>query len=76
MIDIIKTSKFKATLLSIRAQLGQFVGAVVSFGVGFMIEHFSYSQGFLYLGIIFFLILFPFYLYIINRYKDINTALI
>ena len=75
MIDIIKTSKFKATLLSIRAQLGQFVGAVVSFGVGFMIEHFSYQQGFLYLGIIFFVILFPFYLYIISRYKDINMAL-
>lgn len=68
-LDIIKSSKFKATLLSTGSQIDQAVLAVSSFGVGFIIERVSYQYGFLYLGIIFLAILFPLYLYIVRRYK-------
>ncbi len=75
LLDIIKTSKFKATLLSTHSQINQVVAAIASFGVGFTIEHLSYQYGFLYLGIIFFVILFPLYLYINNKHKKINTTI-
>lgn len=68
-LEVIKTSKFKATLLSTGAQIDQVVAAIASIGVGFMIENTSYQYGFLYLGIVLFTILFPLYLYIINRHK-------
>ena len=68
-LDIIKSSKFKATLLSTGSQIDQAVSAVSSFGVGFIIERVSYQYGFLYSGIIFLVILFPLYLYITRRYK-------
>lgn len=68
-LDVIRSSKFKATLLSAGSQIDQAVAAVSSFGVGFIIERVSYQYGFLYSGIIFFLILFPLYLYIVRRYK-------
>ncbi|HED36671.1 MAG TPA: MFS transporter, partial [Ignavibacteria bacterium] len=38
LIDIIKASKFKATLLSIQSQIKQLVAAIASFGIGFTIE--------------------------------------
>lgn len=68
-LDIIKSSKFKATLLSTGSQIDQAVSAVSSFGVGFIIERVSYQYGFLYSGIIFLVILFPLYLYIVRKYK-------
>jgi len=68
-LDIIKSSKFKATLLSTGSQIDQAVAAISSFGVGFIIERASYQYGFLYSGIIFLAILFPLYLYIARRYK-------
>ena len=68
-LEIIKSSKFKATLLSTGAQIDQAVGAIASFCIGFMIEHISYQYGFLYSGITFFTILFLLYLYIARRYK-------
>ncbi len=75
LIDIIKASKFKATLLSIQSQIKQLVAAIASFGIGFTIERLSYQYGFLYLGIIFFAILFPLYVYLNNRYAKIDAAL-
>jgi len=66
-LDIIKSSKFKATLLSVGSQIDQSVSAVFSFGLGFMIELVSYQSGFFYLGIIFLVILCPLYLYIVRR---------
>lgn len=68
-LDIIKSSKFKATLLSTGSQIDQAVSAISSFGVGFIIERVSYQYGFLYSGIIFLIILFPLYLYLVRRYK-------
>jgi len=75
LIDIIKTSKFKATLLSVRAQIYQIVSAIVGLGTGFAIESLSYQYGFLCLGIVFLATLLPLYLYIINKHKRINIAL-
>lgn len=69
MMEIIRSSKFKATLLSTHAQIEHIVGAVASFGIGFAIERFSYQSGFLYLGIGFFVILIALYLYIIKQRK-------
>ncbi|HBD04911.1 TPA: hypothetical protein DCZ32_00445, partial [Candidatus Uhrbacteria bacterium] len=48
MMDIIRTSKFKATLISTQAQIEHVVAAVTSFGMGFVIERVSYQYGFLY----------------------------
>lgn len=69
MMDIISPSKFKATLLSTRSQIGHIAGGVSSFGIGFAVERFSYQSGFLYLGIIFLAVLIPLYLYIIKQRK-------
>ena len=68
-LDIIKSSKFKATLLSTGSQIDRVVAAISSFGVGFIIERVSYQYGFLYSGIIFLALLFPLYLYIARGYK-------
>lgn len=69
-LDIIKSSKFKATLLSAATQIDQAVSATASFGVGFMIERVSYRYGFLYSGIVFIAILSPLYLYVVRRYNN------
>ncbi|OGZ10674.1 MAG: hypothetical protein A3D67_02275 [Candidatus Lloydbacteria bacterium RIFCSPHIGHO2_02_FULL_51_22] len=68
-LDIIKSSTFKATLLSVSAQINQAVAAVSGLALGFLSERLSYQYGFLYLGIIFLAVLFPLYLYIAHRYK-------
>ncbi len=68
-LDIIKSSKFKATLLSTAAQIEQIIAAIFGFGIGFMIEHISYQAGFFYFGLIFLIILAPLYFYISHRYK-------
>ncbi len=69
-LDIIKSSKFKATLLSTGSQIDQAIAAVSGLGIGLMIEKLSYQYGFLYSAVIFLAILFPLYLYIAHRYKD------
>ncbi len=70
LVDIIKTSKFKATLLSTHSQIRQAISAITSFAVGFAIERISYEYGFLYLGIAFFVVLSVLYLYINTKHKD------
>lgn len=69
MMDIISSSKFKATLLSTHAQIEHIVGAIASFGIGFAIERLSYQSGFLYLGLAFLIVLIPLYLYILKQRK-------
>lgn len=71
-LDIIKTSKFKATLLSTRSQISQIVAAISSFGIGFAIDRLSYQYTFLSVGIIFVVILLPLYIYIVRKHKDMN----
>lgn len=64
LLEIIKDSKFKATLLSVPAQVDMAASAVLSFILGVAIEHFSYQSGFLTIAIFFVAILIPLYLYI------------
>lgn len=66
-IDIIRNSKFKATLLSVSSQVKLLIQAITSFGVGFAIEKLSYQYGFLCLAIVFVVVLLPLYLYILKR---------
>lgn len=68
-LEIIKTSKFKATLLSAAAQIDQMVAGISGVCIGFLIERVSYQYGFLYSGVVFFVVLIPLYLYIVRRYK-------
>ncbi|MEK7547167.1 MAG: MFS transporter [Patescibacteria group bacterium] len=67
LLEIIRTSKFKATLLSVCSQIDKAFMAISGFGLGFAIERLSYSLGFLYLGIAFVALLLPLYLYIIKN---------
>lgn len=67
LLDIIKSSKFKATLLSTRSQIEALVGAVSGLGMGFLFSHLSYQSGFLCFAIIFFITLFPLYMFIIRN---------
>lgn len=66
-IEVIRSSKFKATLLSVTAQIDNIVGAVIGFGLGFAIEHASYRAGFLCTAIVFLTLLLPLYIYIVRR---------
>ena len=68
-MDIIRSSKFKATLLSTGSQIDQVVGAISSFGIGFAINRISYQYGFLSAGITLLVALLPLYLYIAHRYR-------
>ena len=74
LLNVIKTSKFKATLLSTQSQINEAVAAIAGFGLGYMIERFSYQTGFLYLGIVFLAVLVPLYWYIIQSRKIIKIA--
>ncbi|MCA9356576.1 hypothetical protein KC872_00035 [Candidatus Kaiserbacteria bacterium] len=69
-LGIIKSSKFKATLLSVSSQVKLLFQGISSFGLGLAIEKFSYQYGFLLLGIVFLLVLGPLYLYILKRSKE------
>lgn len=64
LLEIIKESKFKATLLSVPAQIDMAISAITSFILGWVIERFSYQSGFLFIAVLFVLIVFPFYLYL------------
>lgn len=70
LVEIIKDSRFKATLLSMPGQIDMAVTAVASFGLGFAIQHLSYRLGFLCIAILFVAVLLPFYLYL---YQDRST---
>lgn len=50
-LQVIKTSKFKATLLSVGAQIESTMTAGIGFLLGWTIQKTSYASGFLYLGI-------------------------
>ncbi len=70
LLDVIKTSKFKATLLSTRSQIDKGVATVSAFVAGFLIERLSYQYGFLFMGLLFFAAVCPLYLYLKSRYGD------
>lgn len=66
LLDIIRDSKFKATLLSTSNQLENILSMVVVGITGYAITQFGYQHSFLVLSIIFLTILIPLHLYILN----------
>jgi MFS family permease len=66
LLDIIKASKFKATLLSIWSQIKEMATAVFAFGIGFVVDKTSYQYGFLAALAAFLIILLPLYNYIVK----------
>lgn len=67
LVEIIRGSKFKATLLSTRNQIESIVASAAGFGMGYIIQITSYKFGFLSLTLTFLATLIPLYLYI--RYR-------
>jgi MFS family permease len=63
-LQIIKTSKFKATLLSLRAQISSLFAGGLAFGTGYFIEATSYQTGFIILLVVSLILLLPLFFYI------------
>jgi len=72
MMDIIKNEKHKATLLSISPQIEKITTAIISLGLGLIIEFTSYKFGFLITSITSCIILIPIYLYILKNKNVTN----
>jgi hypothetical protein len=70
-LDVIAKSNFKATLMSVAAQVENVFSAFTAFGIGWLIQATSYKMGFLYSGLCFFAILLPLYIYIVRKRKVI-----
>ncbi len=64
LMDVIRTSKYKATLLSVKQQLRQLFTAVVAGSFGYLIVSTSYKTAFLTMGLIMFVVGLPMYLYL------------
>lgn len=56
LLALASTSRHKATLLSVGSQFDSIVSAVLGFGLGLLIERYSYQQGFLYFALLFVLL--------------------
>lgn len=69
-IHLIDESKFKATMLSISAQVQQIIGGIAGLLVGYIITMNGYKDGFLVFAIIFSIIMF--FMYIFTFKKAIN----
>lgn len=67
LLDIIRTSKFKATLLSTEAQIQNIMAALIGFGLGYAIEQISYKYAFVILGATFLLVTIPLMFYILKK---------
>ena len=72
MLEIIKGSKFKATLLSTKSQLWYFAGALVGYSMGYSIERISYQDTYLYAAIVMVGILTPLWFYIVRSEKKMR----
>ncbi len=75
LLEILKGSRFKATLLSVKSQGAEIFAAAASFGVGALAARTSYPNAFMWLGVVFLLIGLPLYLYILkNRGPEHGAA--
>jgi hypothetical protein len=72
-LEIIKTSRFRATLLSVQAQIEEAIIAVSSLGLGFAIDRWNYQFAFLITAFVFVIVLIPFYIYIKKRHRVSNS---
>ncbi len=66
-MEIIRESKFKATLLSVSSQLGSLISAAAVFGFGLAVARTSYPTAFLVLMICFLVITTSLYVYIVRK---------
>lgn len=64
LLDIVRTSNFKATLLSLKALIGELITAITGFGMGLVVQNFGFQIGFTSLGmfVIFLLIIIHVYI--------------
>lgn len=67
LLDMVRTSNFKATLLSLKALIGELATALIGFSMGLLIQHYGFQVGFAALGISLMLVLTMLHLYIIKR---------
>jgi hypothetical protein len=71
LLDIIRDSRFKATLLSTSNQIESLLSMVVVVSMGYAIEVFGYQHSFAVLAGLFFLVVAPLHLWI---YRNRNYA--
>jgi MFS family permease len=64
LLDIVKTSNFKATLLSLKALIGELVTAVTGFGFGILVVKYGFHAAYSILGVSLILILILLHVYI------------
>lgn len=67
MLDIVGKSKFKATLISMRAQTNVLVIGIGSYLFGLSADKLGYENSFLILAVTLLVVLLPLYLYVIRR---------
>jgi len=68
-LEIIGSSKFKATIMSIKGQAHQFFLAITTMSLGYMVTYYSYNQSFMFLGCVFFVICCLCFVYILKSSK-------
>ncbi len=64
MLDTIRQSKFKATLLSVSSQIDSLFGAAAAYGMGLAITYLSYRGGFLIMALVYVVIGIPILIYL------------
>lgn len=70
-LKIIGKTKFKATLLSVGAQIESFLSAIFGFALGWIIERYSYAIGYMSISIFCFIILTFLYIRMARIYKGV-----
>jgi hypothetical protein len=64
LLDIVRTSNFKATLLSLKALIGELSTAITGFGLGVLIQIYGFQTGYSILGISVIMLLIVLHVYI------------
>lgn len=64
LLEIIRESKFKATLLSVDSQMSNIFTALIAVGLGYAVSWFGYQQAFLVLCAVFLVTLIPLYVFL------------
>ncbi len=67
LLDMVRTSNFKATLLSLKALIGELATAVIGFSIGILVQYYGFQVGFGALGISVILVLMILHIYITKR---------
>lgn len=74
MLELISASHYKATLLSIRAQISQAFAAVSGLAVGYLLSVYSYNDVFIYIAVVFIVLSSALYVYICKQTKGLSLA--